>query len=154
MHWCCIKKRNQSSSHLVSFNQEWVQIWILYSMSLCLLFSYYVLYEFESVLPEGYLINLSLCLYLFVHDCVWLFLTEGFALYLINSTETITWERMKNTLQKSLTEFYKGLSHWLQLTPINLNKKYYKHHCLSKCFVQYYQKMNSFKSYMTSKCLS
>lgn len=39
-------------------------------MSLCLLFSYYVLYEFESVLPEGYLINLSLCLYLFVHDCV------------------------------------------------------------------------------------
>lgn len=55
-------------------------------------------------------------------------LTKGFALYFLNTTESITRRKERNTFQESLTEFYEGLSHWLQLIPTDLDNKY---HCLS-----------------------
>lgn len=66
------------------------------------------------------LVSLSsrLCLYL----CVFPFV--------LNSTESITWGKKRDTSQKSLTKFNKGWSHWLQLTPdpgkkqINIIKQY------------------------------
>lgn len=62
--------------------------------------------------------------------CMWLSLTKGFSLYLLDGIDSITgWcgEEWDN-LQKSIMEIYKGLSHWLQLISIDPDNK---HHCLS-----------------------
>jgi hypothetical protein len=40
-------------------------------------------------------------------------------------------EGMRNTFQKSLTEFYNGLSYWLQWIPADSDiKQLYTYHCL------------------------
>lgn len=49
--------------------------------------------------------------------CVFLSLTKGFALYLLNNIESTTWGKEWNTLQKSLSGFYKVLSCWVHLIP-------------------------------------
>lgn len=47
---------------------------------------------------------------------------KGILLCSLNSTES-NGEGMRDTWQKSLTQFYKGLGHWLQITPTNPNNK-------------------------------
>lgn len=76
---------------------DWTQVWVLYVTQ-----------------PVS-----SLCV------CVFLSLTKGFALYLLNSTESTTWGKEWETLQKSLSGFYKVFSCWIPTDPGNI------HHCLS-----------------------
>lgn len=95
MHGCWINERNKSTSswgHLTKNRFRFAFMFTAHISLMC---------------------GLNLCLPL---TCVSDYLCQsvpnkGFALYVLNSTQSVTWE----TLQKSLIEFYKGLSHWFQL---------------------------------------
>lgn len=85
----------------------------------------------------------SVCFFLLLCGCVscvcllyhlHMSLTKSSALYLLKCTGSITWGRKEwEIFKKSLTEFYRGLSHWLQQIPTHLDNK---HHCLSPSCLQ------------------
>lgn len=128
MHWCLIKERNKNTSFWSCLTNRVVIL--LHNPSMFCPLS--VAWIWICTCWKSCLVNLSLCLLYELcacHiSCIGLSLTDSFALYLLKCTESITWWRNRILLKKSLTEFYKGLSHWLQLNPTDPDNK---HHCLS-----------------------
>lgn len=129
MHWYPIKERNKSTSPCLTKRESRFEFPT--SCSVCLPSSVGLLYVSQSLrLVEGWFVNLcvpvSLCVYLSCRwlpcDCVpgfWISLTKGSLLSQLNCIGSFTWGKgMRNTWQKSLTEFNMGLSLCLQLTQI------------------------------------
>ena len=94
--WCSINKRNQSPPCCLNKSKPQFKFFALFSLcspspSVCCM-------SLNPCLPEGCLVNLSV----FVSLCVYVSLTQGFCLHILNSTESFIWGRNEGYFAESV----------------------------------------------------